>query len=194
MIVELGHLALIIALCIALCQATLPLAGSQYGIRSWIALARPLARLQLLFILISFASLIYAFLVHDFSVRYVASNSNTALPVLYLISGVWGAHEGSLLLWALILAVWTAAVTVFSRSIPDNMVARVIAVMGMISTGFLLFMLFTSNPFERLQFPPLEGRELNSLLLAPGLAIQPPRLYMGYVGFSGRSRLLLLPC
>ncbi|MDF1641026.1 heme lyase CcmF/NrfE family subunit [Thalassolituus oleivorans] len=184
MIVELGHLALIIALCIAICQATLPLAGSQYGIRSWIALARPLARLQLLFILISFASLIYAFLVHDFSVRYVASNSNTALPVLYLISGVWGAHEGSLLLWALILAVWTAAVTVFSRSIPDNMVARVIAVMGMISTGFLLFMLFTSNPFERLQFPPLEGRELNPLLQDPGLAIHPPMLYMGYVGFS----------
>lgn len=184
MITELGHFSLIIALCLAICQATLPLIGSQYGIHSWVALAKPLARLQLLFILIAFASLTHAFLVHDFSVRYVASNSNTQLPMLYLISGVWGAHEGSLLLWALILAIWTAAVTVFSRAIPDNMIARVVAVMGMISTGFLLFMLLTSNPFDRLEFPPLEGRELNPLLQDPGLAVHPPMLYMGYVGFS----------
>lgn len=134
--------------------------------------------------LISYACLTYAFLVHDFSVTYVASNSNTHLPTLYLISGVWGAHEGSLLLWAVILSVWTGAVVLFSRSMPEIMLARVVGVMGMISVGFLLFMLFTSNPFDRLVNPPIEGRDLNPLLQDPGLAIHPPMLYMGYVGFS----------
>jgi len=184
MIPELGHMALILALCMALVQATLPLIGAHRGIGSWIALAKPAARAQLLFVATAFACLTYAFLVHDFSVQYVAANSNTALPTIYLISGVWGAHEGSLLLWALTLAVWTTAVSLFSRSVPDAMVARVLGVMGLVSVGFLLFILFTSNPFERLPMPPVEGRDLNPLLQDPGLAIHPPMLYMGYVGFS----------
>ncbi len=184
MIPELGHMALILALCMALVQATLPVIGAHRGIASWIALARPAAWAQFLLVAISFACLTYAFLVHDFSVMYVASNSNTQLPTIYLISGVWGAHEGSLLLWALSLSIWTVAVAVFSRSVPEAMVARVIGVMGMVGTGFMLFILMTSNPFERLPMPPLEGRELNPLLQDPGLAIHPPMLYMGYVGFS----------
>ncbi len=184
MIPEIGHMALILALSMALLQATLPVIGAHRGISSWIAVAKPAAQAQLLFMTIAFACLTYAFLVHDFSVQYVAANSNTALPTLYLISGVWGAHEGSLLLWALTLSIWTTAVTLFSRSVPAAMVARVIGVMGMISVGFILFMLFTSNPFERLPMPPMEGRDLNPLLQDPGLAIHPPMLYMGYVGFS----------
>jgi len=181
---ELGHFALILALCMALVQAVFSIAGAARGIPGWIAMARPAARAQLLCMLIAFGCLTYAFIVSDFSVLYVTRNSNTALPLLYRISAVWGAHEGSLLLWALVLSVWTGAVTVFSRSVPDSMVARVIGVMGFVSVGFLLFMLFTSNPFER-QFPvPLEGRDLNPLLQDPGLAIHPPMLYMGYVGFS----------
>lgn len=139
---------------------------------------------QLLFMLIAYGCLTYAFLVNDFSVAYVAQNSNLALPTIYLVSGVWGAHEGSLLLWALILSGWTVAVVLFSRSMPETMVARVVGVMGMISVGFLLFMLFTSNPFDRLISPPVDGRELNPLLQDFGLIIHPPLLYMGYVGFS----------
>ncbi len=184
MIPELGHMALILALCMALVQASLPVIGAHRGIASWIALARPAAWAQFLMVAVSFACLTWAFLVHDFSVQYVASNSNTQLPTIYLISGVWGAHEGSLLLWALSLSLWTVAVAIFSRSVPEAMVARVIGVMGMVGTGFLLFILVTSNPFERLPMPPLEGRELNPLLQDPGLAIHPPMLYMGYVGFS----------
>jgi cytochrome c-type biogenesis protein CcmF len=184
MIPEIGHMALILALCTALVQATLPVIGAHRGIASWIAVAKPAARAQLLFMALSFGCLTWAFLANDFSVQYVAANSNTALPTIYLISGVWGAHEGSLLLWALTLSIWTTAVSLFSRSVPDAMVARVIGVMGMISVGFLLFMLFTSNPFERLPMPPAEGRDLNPLLQDPGLAIHPPMLYMGYVGFS----------
>jgi cytochrome c-type biogenesis protein CcmF len=184
MIPELGHMALILALCMALVQATLPVIGAHRGIASWIALARPTAWAQFLLTATSFACLTYAFLVHDFSVQYVASNSNTQLPTIYLISGVWGAHEGSLLLWALSLSIWTVAVAIFSRSVPEAMLARVIGVMGMVGSGFLLFMLITSNPFERLPMPPMEGRELNPLLQDPGLAIHPPMLYMGYVGFS----------
>ena len=184
MIPELGHVALILALSLALIQATLPVIGAHRRIAGWVALAKPAALGQLLFMLISYGCLTYAFLVHDFSVTYVASNSNTHLPTLYLISGVWGAHEGSLLLWAVILSVWTGAVVLFSRSMPEIMLARVVGVMGMISVGFLLFMLFTSNPFDRLVNPPLEGRDLNPLLQDPGLAIHPPMLYMGYVGFS----------
>ncbi len=184
MIPELGQIALILALCMAFVQAILPTIGAHKGIATWIAVAKPAAHAQVLFMLIAFALLTYAFLVHDFSVKYVASNSNTALPTLYLVSGVWGAHEGSLLLWAVILAVWTSAVALFSRSVPEQMVARVIGVMGMVSIGFLLFMIFTSNPFDRLLVAPLEGRDLNPLLQDPGLAIHPPMLYMGYVGFS----------
>ncbi len=184
MIPELGHFALILALCIALAQSFFTLAGAQKGYARWIALARPAAYGQFLFVALSYAALTWAFLTHDFSVLYAAKNSNTQLPLLYLISGVWGAHEGSLLLWALILSGWTAAVAVFSRSVPKVMLARVIGVMGLVSVGFLLFILVTSNPFERLLPAALEGRDLNPLLQDPGLAIHPPLLYFGYVGFS----------
>jgi cytochrome c-type biogenesis protein CcmF len=184
MIPELGHMALIFALVLAIIQSILPTWGAHRGISSWVAMAKPLAQAQLLMMLVSYACLTWAFLAHDFSVLYVASNSNTKLPVLYQISGVWGAHEGSLLLWALTLSIWTGAVTWFSGSVPERVIARVIGVMGMVSVGFLMFMLFTSNPFERLVNPPLEGRDLNPLLQDPGLAIHPPLLYMGYVGFS----------
>ncbi|MBF0470111.1 MAG: heme lyase CcmF/NrfE family subunit [Gammaproteobacteria bacterium] len=184
MVPEFGQMALVIALVLSLIQASLPLAGTYKGVAVWIDLARPIARTQTLFMVLAFAALTYSFLVHDFSVRYVASNSNTALPTIYLVSGVWGAHEGSLLLWALTLSIWTTAVTLFSRSVPRETVAQVVAVMGMVSVGFLLFMILTSNPFDRLPNPPLEGRDLNPLLQDPGLAIHPPMLYMGYVGFS----------
>ncbi len=184
MIPEIGQMALILALCMALIQAVFPIVGAHRGIASWVALTKPAAMGQLLFMAIGYVCLTYGFLTHDFSIRYVASNSNTALPTLYLISGVWGAHEGSLLFWALTLSLWTAVVTMFSRSVPEVMVARVVGVMGIVSVGFLLFMLFTSNPFERLPNPPVEGRDLNPLLQDPGLAVHPPLLYMGYVGFS----------
>ncbi len=184
MIPELGHFALIMALVMALVQSSIPVIGAAKGINSWIAMAKPVAQLQLFFMLVSFAALVYAFVVHDFSVAYVANNSNTALPLIYRISAVWGAHEGSLLLWALTLSIWTGAVTIFSRSIPKDMLARVISVMGMVSVGFLLFMLLTSNPFDRLAMAPVQGRDLNPLLQDFGLAIHPPMLYMGYVGFS----------
>ncbi len=184
MIPELGHFALILALCIALVQVVVPLVGVYRGAANWVAVAVPAARAQLFFMLLAYACLTYSFIVHDFSVAYVAKNSNTDLPLLYRISGVWGSHEGSLLLWALVLALWTGAVTWFSRSVPEAMRARVLAVMGFVSVGFLMFMLFTSNPFERLSPAPLQGRDLNPLLQDPGLAIHPPMLYMGYVGFS----------
>ncbi len=184
MIPEIGHFALILALCMAVVQAVLPLIGSSRLIVGWINLARPAAFGQLLFMALSYACLTYAFLTHDFSVAYVAQNSNTALPVLYLVSGVWGAHEGSLLLWALTLSVWTGLVASFSHSIPQLTLSRVLGVMGLISIGFILFLLLTSNPFTRLFPSPLEGRDLNPLLQDPGLAIHPPMLYMGYVGFS----------
>ena len=184
MIPEIGQLALILALCMAVVQGVLPLVGAQRGIAPWIAMARPAAWAQLAFMLIAYGTLTWSFLVHDFTVAYVASNSNTDLPTLYRVSGVWGAHEGSLLLWALILSAWTAAVGVFSRSVPDAMVARVLGVLGLVSVGFLLFMLLTSNPFDRLVPSPAQGRDLNPLLQDPGLAIHPPMLYMGYVGFA----------
>ena len=184
MIPELGQFALIMALVMALAQSSLPVIGAAKGINSWISMAKPIARLQLFFMLIAFAALVHAFVVNDFSVLYVASNSNTELPLIFRISAVWGGHEGSLLLWALTLSIWTGAVTIFSRSIPKDMLARVISVMGMVSVGFLLFMLLTSNPFDRLAMAPLEGRDLNPLLQDFGLIIHPPMLYMGYVGFS----------
>jgi cytochrome c-type biogenesis protein CcmF len=181
---ELGQFALVLALCLATAQALFPLLGSLNNTPSWMAMARPLAWGQGFFLLIAFACLTQSFLVNDFSVRYVAQNGNTLLPTLYKISAVWGAHEGSLLLWAFLLAAWSAAIALFSRNLPIEIVARVLAVMGMISIGFLLFMLFTSNPFDRVFPVPLEGRELNPMLQDPGLAIHPPMLYMGYVGFS----------
>jgi len=158
--------------------------GASTGNVRWMNLAKPVALGQLLFVGISYACLTWAFIEHDFSVAYVAHNSNTHLPFLYLISGVWGAHEGSLLLWALILTVWTAAVAIFSDHVPKAMLSRVLAIMGLVSIGFLLFIIVTSNPFGRLFPMPLEGRDLNPLLQDPGLAIHPPMLYLGYVGFS----------
>ncbi|MGC4009877.1 MAG: heme lyase CcmF/NrfE family subunit [Pseudomonas sp.] len=185
MVPELGHLSLILALCMALVMSFFPLIGAWRGDRQWMSLARPAAWGQFAFLAFSFGCLTWAFLHDDFSVAYVASNSNSALPWYYKFSAVWGAHEGSLLLWALILGGWTFAVSVFSRQLPEVMLARVLAVMGMISTGFLLFLIITSNPFSRL-LPqvPADGNDLNPLLQDPGLIIHPPMLYMGYVGFS----------
>ncbi len=184
MIPELGHFALVLALCMALIQGVVPLVGAAKGIPGWIALARPVAWGQFLFVALAFAALTYSFVVNDFSVAYAANNSNSALPVQYRISAVWGGHEGSLLLWVLILGGWGAAVSGLSGNLPRDMVARVLAVMGLVGVGFLLFLLLTSNPFERLAMPPADGRDLNPLLQDPGLVIHPPMLYMGYVGFS----------
>jgi len=185
MIPELGHLAMILALCLALVQSTLPLIGAWRGDRQWMSLAQPAAWGQFAFLAFAFACLTYSFMADDFSVAYVAQNSNTALPWYYKFSAVWGAHEGSLLLWALILGGWTFAVAIFSRQLPEEMLARVLGVMGIISVGFLLFLIVTSNPFTRL-LPnvPADGRDLNPLLQDFGLIIHPPMLYMGYVGFS----------
>jgi cytochrome c-type biogenesis protein CcmF len=185
MIAELGHFSLILALCLSVLLAFLPMVGAIAGNRSWMAMARPLAAGQFVFVLLSFSLLTYCFLNNDFSVALVAKHSNTLLPDAYKFTAVWGNHEGSLLLWVLILAGWTVAVALFSRQLPLDMVARVLAVMGMISVGFLLFSLLTSNPFERmLPFSPQEGRDLNPLLQDPGMVIHPPMLYFGYVGFS----------
>ena len=184
MIPELGHFCLILALCMALVQSIYPLAGAARNKPAWIALARPAARGQLAFLLLAFAALTYAFVSNDFSVAYVANNSNSQLPVIYRISAVWGAHEGSLLLWALILGCWTFAVTVYSRNLGEAFTGRVIGVMGLISVGFLLFLLLTSNPFNRYFPAPDDGADLNPLLQDPGLIIHPPMLYVGYVGFS----------
>jgi cytochrome c-type biogenesis protein CcmF len=184
MIPELGHLALILALGVALVQSVLPLVGAQRGRADWMALARPATVVQLLLVLFAFGCLTWSFVQNDFSVLYVASNSNTALPLQYRIAGVWGGHEGSLLLWVLMLVIWTVAVAQFSRRLPLDVVARVLAVMGLVSVGFLLFMLLTSNPFERLIPAPANGRDLNPLLQDPGMVAHPPMLYMGYVGFS----------
>ncbi len=184
MIPELGHFALILALGLAVTQAIFPLWGSFNGRRAWMEMARPLAWGQFTFITLAFLCLVQAFVTSDFSVVYVAEHSNTLLPDIYKVSAVWGGHEGSLLLWALLLAAWGAAVARFSDNLPLPMISRVIAVQGMIAIGFLLFMLLTSNPFERLFPIPPEGRDLNPLLQDFGLAIHPPMLYMGYVGFS----------
>jgi len=181
---ELGNFALILALLVAIAQSTLPLAGAAYGEPRLMALAQPAARAQFLLVVIAFACLAAAFVGNDFSVLNVATNSNSELPLHYRFAATWGSHEGSLLLWTLMLAGWTFAVTLFSRNLPPVLLARVIAVMGWVSVGFLLFLLFTSNPFERLVPPAPEGRDLNPLLQDPGMVIHPPMLYMGYVGFS----------
>ncbi len=184
MVPEIGHFALIIALCLAVIQTVFPIIGAGIGNQRWIAMARPVAQGQFVFVALSFASLTYVFINNDYSVLYAAAHSNSQLPLIYKISGVWGGHEGSLLLWVLFLNLWTLAVTVFSRKLDDAMVARVIGVLGFVAVGFYLFMLLTSNPFERLLPAALDGRDLNPLLQDPGLAIHPPMLYMGYVGFS----------
>ncbi|MCB2002972.1 MAG: cytochrome c biogenesis protein CcsA, partial [Rhodoferax sp.] len=183
MIYELGHLALILALAMALAQSVLPLIGAQTGNAAWMGLARPSARGQFLFVLIAYACLTHAFVTNDFTVALAANHSNSTLPLHYRITAVWGNHEGSILLWSLILSGWTLAVSIFSRQLDDRMVARVLGVMGLISCGFILFTLLTSNPFERMFPPPADGRDLNPLLQDPGMVIHPPMLYMGYVGF-----------
>ncbi|GAA3538501.1 heme lyase CcmF/NrfE family subunit [Zobellella aerophila] len=185
MIPELGQFTLILALAAALLLSCLPLLGAARGNINMMLTARPLAYAQFFMLLLSFLCLTWAFVDNDFTVLYVASNSNSLLPLEYRISAVWGAHEGSLLLWVLILAGWTAAVARFSRALPLDAVARVLAVMGIVAIGFLLFVLVTSNPFERtLPYFPVDGRDLNPLLQDPGLIFHPPMLYMGYVGFS----------
>ena len=185
MIAEYGHLALIIALCLSIAQAIVPMVGSFAGYRTWMRLGHSLAIGQLVFVAISFACLTTAFLQDDFSLQYVANNSNTLLPTQFKVSAVWGAHEGSLLLWALILAVWSAAVALFSSHLPLVLSSRVLSILGAISVGFGLFILLTSNPFARiLPFSPTEGGDLNPLLQDFGLIVHPPMLYMGYVGFS----------
>ena len=184
MIVEIGHFALILAACVALVQGVLPLAGTINDNQRWQALAKPAALLQFLLIAFSFAVLAHGALTDDFSIKYIAGHSNSLLPTQYKFASVWGGHEGSLLLWMLMLSGWTLAVAIFSRTLPLAMVARVIGILGLVSTGFLMFILITSSPFERLLPAPLDGKDLNPLLQDPGLVIHPPMLYMGYVGFS----------
>ena len=184
MIIELGHFALILALCLTLAQTFFGLAGAQTRRPHWIAVTRRAVAGQFVMTACAFASLAYAFYVNDFSVLYVAQNSNSQLPTFYRFAAVWGAHEGSLLLWLLVLSIWTVAVTAFSRNQPDIMISRVLGVLGVVSVGFALFILLTSSPFERLWPAAADGRDLNPVLQDPALAIHPPILYTGYVGFS----------
>ena len=184
MIPEIGHFSLILALLVALTLGSFPIIGAARGNSVWMGLAKPLSALQFALVAFSFLCLAYAFATKDYSVMYVANNSNSQLPLQFRIAAVWGGHEGSLLLWALILSIWTLAVSLFSKHIPDDMRARILGVMGLISVGFLLFMLMVSNPFDRLMPAALDGRDLNPLLQDPGMIFHPPMLYMGYVGFS----------
>ncbi|CAG0991835.1 Cytochrome c-type biogenesis protein CcmF [Burkholderiales bacterium] len=184
MIPELGHFALILTLLLALALATLPLYGAARNDPGLMSLARPLAWGSFVLLVLAFLAQAYSFATNDFSVLNVASHSNSRLPLAYRLAATWGSHEGSLLLWSLMLGGWMAAVAAFSRHLPLGMVARVLSVMGMVAAGFLLFMLLTSNPFERLLPPAPEGRDLNPLLQDPGMVFHPPMLYMGYVGFS----------
>ncbi|MBZ0223856.1 MAG: heme lyase CcmF/NrfE family subunit [Dokdonella sp.] len=184
MLPELGQFALILALILATLQCALPLVGAQRNNAALIAVARPAAAGQAVFVLLAFGILTLAFEQGDFSVAYVAQNSNSLLPWYYRLSAVWGAHEGSLMLWILILNLWTIAVAALSRRLPDVFMARVLAVLGFISLGFLLFTVLTSNPFLRVLPAPLDGNDLNPVLQDPGLVMHPPMLYMGYVGFS----------
>ena len=184
MIVEIGHFALILATCVAFLQAVLPLAGTVLDKPRWQALAKPTALLQFSLIVLAYAVLTHGAVTDDFSIKYIAGHSNSLLPMQYKVSAVWGGHEGSLLLWVLMLSGWTVAVALFSKTLPLAMVARVIGVLGWVSVGFLSFTVITSSPFERLIPAPADGRDLNPLLQDPGLIIHPPMLYMGYVGFS----------
>jgi cytochrome c-type biogenesis protein CcmF len=184
MIVEIGLFALIVATLLALAQAWFGIAGAAFGNRRWMAATRPAVTGQWVFVVMSFGALCWAFYHNDFSVLYVAGNSNSALPKFYRITAVWGAHEGSLLLWALALATWSVAVGAFSRNLPESYAARVLGVLGVVSVGFQLFILLTSNPFERLLPAAVDGRDLNPLLQDPALAFHPPMLYSGYVGMA----------
>jgi len=184
MIVELGHFALVLALAVALVQSVVPMIGAQRGSPAMMAVAIPAASFQFVLIAFSFAALTYAFVTSDFSLALVTANSHTSKPMLYKVSGVWGNHEGSMLLWVLILALFGAAAAWFGGNLPDRLRARVLSVQGAIGVAFLLFILLTSNPFLRLVTPPMNGQDLNPLLQDPGLAFHPPFLYMGYVGLS----------
>ncbi len=184
MIPELGNFALVVGLFLAFMLGVLPIAGAARNNAVLMGVARPLAAGQFVFLGAALLCLGYAFVANDFSVLYVAQHSNTQLPTVYRISAIWGGHEGSLLLWAFLLSAWTLAVALYSKHLPEEMVARVLGVMGLIAVGFLLFMLLTSNPFDRLLPAAADGRDLNPLLQDPGLVIHPPMLYMGYVGFS----------
>jgi cytochrome c-type biogenesis protein CcmF len=181
---EVGQFALILALLMAMTQSVLPLVGAARRNKSWMELGSSAAQAQFIFVLVAFGCLGYSFITNDFSVLNVATNSNSLLPLNYRLAATWGSHEGSLLLWSLMLALWTVAVTLFSRQLPLELRARVLGVMGFISVGFLLFMLLTSNPFQRLSPAAVDGRDLNPLLQDPAMVIHPPMLYMGYVGFS----------
>ncbi|KMW56630.1 Cytochrome c heme lyase subunit CcmF [Candidatus Rhodobacter oscarellae] len=184
MIAELGHFALILAFVVAIVQMVVPFVGAQKGWRSWMAVAEPAASAQFFLTLASFAALTYAFVVSDFSVRLVWSNSHTDKPMLYKVTGVWGNHEGSMLLWILILTLFGACAAWFGQNLPATLRARVLAVQSAIAVAFFAFLIFTSNPFLRLPFPPMNGQDLNPLLQDPGLAFHPPFLYLGYVGLS----------
>ena len=184
MIPELGHFALWLALGISAVLGTLPMLGAARNRADWMALARPCSRIVFALVAFAFVTLALSFAGNDFSVLYVASNSNRSLPLHYRIAAVWGGHEGSILLWLLMLTFWTCAVSLFSRHLPEKVVARILAVMGWLAFGFLLFILVTSNPFDRLFPAPADGRDLNPLLQDPGMVIHPPMLYMGYVGLS----------
>lgn len=185
MIAELGNYTLSLGLALSILLAFLPLVGAEKQNARLISLARPLTWALFLALSVSFGSLFYLFAVNDFTVQYVVHNSNSTLPLEYRLSAVWGSHEGSLLLWIWLLSLWSVAVATFSRQMPNEAVARVLSVMGLVSIGFMVFIIFTSNPFDR-TFPdfPVDGRELNPMLQDVGLIFHPPLLYMGYVGFS----------
>jgi cytochrome c-type biogenesis protein CcmF len=184
MIVELGHLALLLAFVVAIVQAVVPMVGAHRGWSDWMRLAVPAAQVQFLLTLGAFLALMYAFVVSDFSVRLVAANSHSSKPLLYKVTGTWGNHEGSMLLWILILTLFGAMVASFGRNLPPALKARALAVQAGIAVAFFAFVIFTSNPFWRLEVPPFDGRDLNPLLQDPGLAFHPPFLYLGYVGLS----------
>jgi cytochrome c-type biogenesis protein CcmF len=184
LIAELGHFALWLAVGVTLVLGVLPLAGAQRGRADWMALARPATHVLLALVTFSFGCLIASFVRNDFSVLNVASHSNSALPLMYRIAASWGSHEGSMLLWLLMQAGWAWAVAMFSRHLPQPVLARILSVMGLLTLGFLIFVLLTSNPFDRLMPVPADGRDLNPQLQDPGMIFHPPMLYMGYVGFS----------
>src|SRR5216684_2894686 len=181
MVPEVGHFASILALLMAITQATLPMLGVARGQPSWMAVGTRAARAQFLFLVVAFCCLAYSFMANDFSVLNVATNSHSQLPAPYRFAATWGSHEGSLLLWTLMLGLWTAAVTWFTRPLPAEMLARVLGVLGAVSAGFLLFMLLTSNPFLRLMPIPPDGLDLNPSLQDWAMVLHPPLLYMGYV-------------
>jgi cytochrome c-type biogenesis protein CcmF len=184
MTAELGQIALISALLASICLGLFPMLGARYQNKQLMALATPGAIIQLILVAFAYVMLTWAFIEHDFSVEYVALHSNSALPMMYRFTAVWSAHEGSLLLWALILSLWILAVALFSKSLPRDFRARVLGIMGWIASGFLLFIVYTSNPFVRLLPAVSDGRDMNPLLQDPGMIIHPPMLYMGYVGFA----------